>query len=319
MNPRYDDSPEDPDLALARRLASGFSPEEQSPDAGEDPVLSALAVYRASRPAPVVDEGRAGRLWIEIQRATRAVPHRPAVKPRGVMRLVRLPWVQLAVAASILFFVVWAVRGPKPTWNEVASAGSSTMVFRSPDGSSITLRPNSRLDAYGRDGRTYRISGEAYFDVVHDAARPFVVEGAGAEVTVLGTRFDLSTWGGRAEVFLESGRIRLRALHSGAAVDLVPGQAAAVSDSLHVEAGSSEQALDWMSGSLVFASRSAGVIAAEMAHHFGTDISIPDPVASEMLTGRVLLSDLEGALADLGIVLGGRFVSTDQGGYRFER
>lgn len=319
MNPRYDDSSEDLDLALARRLAGGFSPEEQSTGAGEDPVLAALAVYRASLPTPVVNEDRAGRLWIEIQRATREAPTRPVMQPRGAMRLVRSPWFRLAVAASILVFVVWTIRDPGPGWQEVAVSGSSSIVFRSPDGTSITLRPNSRLDAFGPDGRAYRISGEAFFDVAHDADRPFVVEGAGAEVTVLGTRFDFSTWGGRAEVYLESGSIRLRALHSGGAVDLVPGQVAAVSDSLRVEPGSSEQALDWMSGSLVFASRSVRVIAAEMAHHFGTEISIPDPVASEMLTGRVLLSDLDSALADLGIVLGGRFVPTAQGGYRFER
>ena len=319
MNPRYEDPPEDRDLALARRLADGFTAEGQADDG--DPVWAALSLLRASHPAPVKNEGRAGRLWIGIQRATRAAETSPSRvrEPRGVLRLVRMPVFRFAVAASILAFVVWTVLSPKPTWSEVAVSGSSTVVFRSPDGSSITLRPNSRLETFGPEGRTYRISGEAFFEVAHDARRPFVAEGAGAEVTVLGTRFDLSTWGGRAEVFLESGSIRLRAAATGAIVDLVPGQTAAVADRLIVETGSSDQALDWMAGSLVFSSRSIQAITAELAHHFGTELSVPESLASERLTGRILLSDLESAVADLGTVLGGSFVPTDTGGYRFER
>lgn len=62
-----------------------------------------------------------------------------------------------------------------------------------PDGTRVELASLSALSVRFDDTvrRTLLFSGEAYFDVARDAARPFVVEAKGGSVQALGTRFDV--------------------------------------------------------------------------------------------------------------------------------
>lgn len=63
------------------------------------------------------------------------------------------------------------------------------------DGSNVFIRPGSSVsyaeDFGSGDKRRVVISGEAYFDVAKDSLKQFIVETAGINVTVLGTRFDV--------------------------------------------------------------------------------------------------------------------------------
>lgn len=65
-----------------------------------------------------------------------------------------------------------------------------------PDGSSVIINENSSVelgDKFGTNGkREVYLSGEAYFDIVHDPARPFIVHAGNIETTVLGTAFNIN-------------------------------------------------------------------------------------------------------------------------------
>src|SRR5690349_17398343 len=53
------------------------------------------------------------------------------------------------------------------------------------DGTRVLLAPESRLTVamgYGKKVRELELTGEAYFDVHHDAAHPFVVHAGGADI-----------------------------------------------------------------------------------------------------------------------------------------
>ena len=62
------------------------------------------------------------------------------------------------------------------------------------DGTTVCLNAGARLDYPVRFGKTRRVklSGEAMFDVDHDAAHPFVVETFACDVEVLGTKFNVA-------------------------------------------------------------------------------------------------------------------------------
>ena len=113
-----------------------------------------------------------------------------------------------------------------------AAAGSERVTYTAPDGSEVTLRPHTSLYALDAEAGTmrYRVEGEAFFAVVRDPSRTFVVEADGARVQVLGTRFDVSTWGERTSVYLEEGRVRFEHVPTGQAVMLAPGQRSVVTD-----------------------------------------------------------------------------------------
>ncbi len=76
------------------------------------------------------------------------------------------------------------------------------------DGSSIELNTDTSLRV-ALDGNTRAVTldkGEAYFQVVHDASHPFVVNVAGHRVTDLGTKFLMRKDVRRVEVALYEGR-----------------------------------------------------------------------------------------------------------------
>lgn len=62
------------------------------------------------------------------------------------------------------------------------------------DGSIITLNKKSGLvlaDRFNKNERRMTLTGEAYFEVAHDATRPFVVEVQNVEVKAVGTAFNI--------------------------------------------------------------------------------------------------------------------------------
>jgi transmembrane sensor len=67
-----------------------------------------------------------------------------------------------------------------------------------PDGSSVQLNVDSYLEYpesfAGRARREVRLTGEAYFDIKHDAKHPFVIYTGKIKTTVLGTAFNINAY-----------------------------------------------------------------------------------------------------------------------------
>ncbi|MBX6333003.1 MAG: FecR domain-containing protein, partial [Gemmatimonadaceae bacterium] len=77
-------------------------------------------------------------------------------------------------------------------WREYATARGQRAEVLLTDGTRVWLSVDSRLRVpmdYGARARTVRLEGEAFFDVQHDARRPFRVQASGAVAEDLGTRF----------------------------------------------------------------------------------------------------------------------------------
>jgi ferric-dicitrate binding protein FerR (iron transport regulator) len=82
-----------------------------------------------------------------------------------------------------------------------------------PDSSIVLLRANSTiqlLSGFGTGKREIVLSGEAYFDVRHDAARPFIVHTGQVKTTVLGTAFNIKAWPGIKQVIVAVTRGKVR-------------------------------------------------------------------------------------------------------------
>jgi len=109
-----------------------------------------------------------------------------------------------AVASVTFFFVKKPVAGVDKPEVEIAGAvkevatknGISTKMVL-PDGSTVWLNAGSKLD-YTRIGtsgnREVQLTGEAFFDVVKNPARPFIIHTSKIDVKVLGTRFNVKAY-----------------------------------------------------------------------------------------------------------------------------
>jgi transmembrane sensor len=73
-----------------------------------------------------------------------------------------------------------------------------------PDGSVVYLNTGSKItygDDFGMDDREVVLKGEGFFDVKHNAAKPFKVQSSGGvEIRVLGTAFNVNAQPGKKDV-----------------------------------------------------------------------------------------------------------------------
>ncbi len=324
----------DSDLSLSRRIGAllreGAPLDHPDADTAQKPFYRAMLGLRRERqtarrmPPAAVSE----RIWTQLaHQMARPAPGHPDVRTRRTDRAAlprRIParaWAAVSALALVAAVVGWWLFRGTPAPGMVAQAGAEIVRYTAPDGSVVALRPRSKLYALrvGDREMRYRIEGEGLFEVTRRPERTFAVEAGGALVSVLGTRFDVSTWGERTTVYLEEGRLRLEHLATNESLLLEPGQrGVATPEGLRRDVEAAGEYLDWIDQELIFEGRPLHLIVAELEHHYGVTIEVPEALAPESLNGRILLDGVDRSLRDLGLALGGRFVQLHPERYRFE-
>jgi transmembrane sensor len=97
-----------------------------------------------------------------------------------------------AAAAVIAVVAIPGVRFvPEPHYT---TSLAETRIVTLPDGSSVTLGAKSSMTLRFKAGerRVILAGGEAFFDVIHDPVRPFVVQAGESQVRDIGTKFDVN-------------------------------------------------------------------------------------------------------------------------------
>jgi len=315
---------DDQDLVLARRIGArlegGVAADEKV-----DAFYMALVALRDVELAATEDVRRQ-RAWTALYKRLIEAP-----SPRSPLRAVKAPlrllrrtttlrWAAVAASVLIIISVGWFLRPVAPAL--LASAGDTAFTYTSADGSEVVLRPHSKLFALSsKDHEVHvRLQGEAFFDVTHNPNRTFSVEANNGRISVLGTRFNVSTWGRSTTVYLEKGKVRFENIDTGKAVFLAPGEQSSLSARGNLQppkATAGEEYVDWIGNEMIFTKRPLDLILAEMSQQYGITFDVSSDVRTETLTGRILLGDVDQAIRDLGAVLGGRFVKMGADVYRF--
>ena len=96
------------------------------------------------------------------------------------------------------------------------------------DGTKVFLNADSELKypvEFSDGKRIVDLKGEAYFEVHKDSLRPFIVRINGAEVTVLGTSFNVNTYGDDGQIYttLVNGSVRVSSMKNKQEEILKPG------------------------------------------------------------------------------------------------
>lgn len=135
--------------------------------------------------------------------------------------------------------------------------------IRLPDGSRMILNGNSAVTLDFDEGRrdVALLDGEAWFDVVHDPAHPFRVEGRFSDTWVVGTQFVVKREPEDDMIALQSGVVD--AVHRDTSVPatrLAPGQMVRVdrTSMSSVSRFDADEALGWLSGRYAFADKRLG-------------------------------------------------------------
>lgn len=178
------------------------------------------------------------------------------------------------------------------------------------DGSRVLLAPDSALASQfsGAKRGVVLLKGEAFFDVAHDRNKPFVVEGGGLNIEVLGTAFDVKLDSNQSEVALARGSIKASA--SASIETLVPGDVLELdhnSQSVTKTRIPVEDIGSWRDGRLYVVDAPIGSVVAQIQRYHSAWISIPDrALATQRVTGIYDLTTPDEALRALVDPYGGK-------------
>lgn len=136
------------------------------------------------------------------------------VKSRGTgifMRIAAAVLILLVTAA-----VVFMMMNRKPEIEMVrlnTADESNTFIKTLADGSVIYLAQNSLIsfpEEFKSKLRNVKLKGEAFFDIMPDPGKPFIIETDMARIEVLGTAFNVKTNNGMGlELFVERGKVKV--------------------------------------------------------------------------------------------------------------
>lgn len=138
----------------------------------------------------------------------------------GSLSIPKLVWPAAGIlaAGACLFLAMFVSRSPatvEPITYTTQVAETRDIALG--DGSVLSLGAASSVEVlYEADERRVTLSeGEAFFAVVKDEARPFVVAARGTIVRVHGTRFDVSLSGAGVAVAVAEGEVSVRRTSNG--------------------------------------------------------------------------------------------------------
>lgn len=196
-------------------------------------------------------------------------------------RLVRRQWIawcsSVAAAVVIAFVFVWS--NMHPTMVTVFAEQESKQVTL-PDGSNVWLNQYAEIQYpknFAKDSREVRLSGEAYFEVTHDAKRPFSVQGASLHVRVLGTKFNFNSHATFAStVSLIEGSVEVGS-NSGSGLTLKPGQKAVYDPNtgrITMEEANTKLDAVWHDGRIPFQNATIITIARTLEQLYGIEVEV---------------------------------------------
>lgn len=214
----------------------------------------------------------------------------------------RFSYFRYAAAAAVLLIAVGLAYTLMPV--TVTVPRGETQIVTLPDESTIELNSGSEISysrLFGIWGREVSLQGEAFFDVRPDGSM-FTVTTDNAEISVLGTKFNVRYWpseiNNRTSVFLVEGAVNFSSLLTdNNSITLEAGQQSWVSSEQPQPAdpvtADQEKALAWQHNSIAFENQPLSSIFAELERRFDVNINGHPDIMDNKIT--IYLSGIENA------------------------
>lgn len=246
------------------------------------------------------------QLWTDLDQV-----RRPALAPT---RRPALPWRGLAAASLFLGALLLANdfsggRLADPQQVQSTAPGEQREVTLN-DGTRVFLAADSalRVDYSTRFRDVQLLRGEAYFEVIHEADRPFRVTAGDSRVRVLGTGFDVHRESDGLSVAVRHGKVALQAQ-----LGVSGEQTLTAGDRARLSSGAGEAQVDrvpvasiaaWRDGMLAFRNQPLGALVDELSQYRAAPIRLGDErLANKPISGNVRLAHPDDFLAALPVLL----------------
>ena len=185
----------------------------------------------------------------------------------------------------------------KPVYNTITTAKGNDYQLVLSDGSKVWLNAASSIrfpTAFTGNERKVEITGEAYFEVAHNPAKPFKVDFKNAadgngEIEVLGTHFNVNTYTDEQDVktTLLEGSVRITGADKSQR--LSPGeQATLTADAITLKKDVDvSQVTAWKDGYFLFNNTDIQTIMRQVARWYDVDVQFEGKIPVDGFTGRI--------------------------------
>ncbi len=237
--------------------------------------------------------------WVRAERL-RALQSRSATRPMFRWTDVLARWAAAPTRRSLsmlasgcaaaLVAIVWSIWPARDGLRDYSTPIGAREVVVLADGSKLTLNTSTRLstivDAHERT--VWLKDGEAFFDVAHDASRPFVIVVDRRRIVVTGTMFSVRRDGERLDVTVLEGRVQVQS--EDTPLTLISKNESAIGVGANVlvtpqSEAHSRAAVGWLQGRLFFDQMTLADAAAQFNRYNRKKIVIADLDAGNIRIG----------------------------------
>jgi transmembrane sensor len=163
------------------------------------------------------------------------------------------------------------------------------------DGTKVWLNASSSVrypTVFNGTSRQVEVTGEAYFEVAHNAAKPFKVLSNGQQIEVLGTHFNVNAYEDEGVVTTTLLQGRVRVANTTGVQILVPGQQTVVYGGGKgmiklVKDADTDEAVAWKEGYFQFNQADVHQVMRQLSRWYGIRVSYRNPASSRQFQGAI--------------------------------
>jgi transmembrane sensor len=227
-----------------------------------------LHIWKNALPSEVDTD----KAWAQFEQ--RLTVHSKVFKLNRVIRIAAA----VVLASAVGLFIGKLMTGA--SYQTVQTAADQVKEITLPDGSLVWLNHGSTLTYeknFKGEFREIKLDGEAFFEVVRNPAKPFVIASDQSVTKVLGTSFNLHTRSGEAALLtVVTGKVSFTSTASKEEVIVTAHQGAIIGPDGRVEklAQSNSNELAWKTNTLSFNDASLEEVCKSLEHYFNIKIEV---------------------------------------------
>ncbi len=227
------------------------------------------------------------------------------------------------IAASVTIFLAasfgvyflgkyseWSSRNISYTARTTSSAERTTLTLS--DGSVVQLNSNSALrypETFKGFKREVYLTGEAFFEVVKDSLRPFIIHTDDVTTQVLGTSFNVNTTNNLITVSVATGKVKVS--REKEIYLLLPAEKitySALTNKMIKSPANLEHELAWKNNTIIFEDTQLSEAAKKLEQTFGVKINFENNALEKcLITGKYTNVSLEKILRAMSFSTGMQF------------
>ncbi|MDK1288315.1 FecR family protein [Pseudoalteromonas umbrosa] len=221
-------------------------------------------------------------------------------------------WLAIAASVMLISLLSWLGLERQETDPVIAQQIYQTKTaqvetYPLVDGSVVTLGPDSKLlVSMSNQARSLKLlSGEGYFDVVSDKARPFIVSSGQVNITVIGTEFNVRFNPSSIQVAVAQGQVEVELQDRHA--KLQAGEVIIADNSRGLSQVTSIDPTvidDWQQGQLIYQDAPLDQIVAQLNRYYAGQIIVAgEDVEQLRVTASFSTQDIPSVIQDLAAML----------------